>query len=65
VKKDGKRKAGMMDELMVHEELSRWFEDESEYKGRPSPWMRMVQTQGRNCGGLVKNEPVEWVLEEE
>jgi hypothetical protein len=55
----------MMDELMVHEELSRWFEDESEYKGRPSPWMRMVQTQGRNCGGLVKKEPVEWVLEEE
>jgi len=65
VKKDGKRKVGMMDELMVHEELSRWFEDESEYKGRPSPWMRMVQTQGRNCGGLVKKEPVEWVLEEE
>ena len=61
--KDHKRKRTMMDELMVLEECRLYYQEHSEYKQRPTRWMRNVQRQGRHCSAIVKKEAIDWKAE--
>jgi hypothetical protein len=63
--KDHKRKRTMMDELMVLEECRLYYQEHSEYKQRPTRWMRNVQRQGRHCSAIVKKEAIDWKAEED
>ena len=57
VTKEGKRKRGMMDQLMGLEVVRNFFAQHMGYKQRPSLWYRQVQVKGRKGTGLVKKEP--------
>ena len=58
------RKRTMMDELMVLEDYRLYYQEHSEYKQRPTRWMRNVQRQGRHCSAIVKKEAIDWEVEE-
>jgi len=54
----------MMDELMVLEDYRLYYQEHSEYKQRPTRWMRNVQRQGRHCSAIVKKKAIDWKAEE-